>query len=468
MTERVLIVANGHPVYSKGGAEAVAYRQFQEYDTRDDVDAMFLAAHPAGPIENGTRLSCRGEKEILFSVQEGDYFKHSQPYKRGIRWHFREILETFDPTIVHFHHFVHLGIEMLREVHNFRKDLPIILTLHEFIAICNQNGQMVKKGSHQLCYSESPADCHECFPDISTGDFLLRKLYLRSFLDLVDRFVCPSQFLLERYANWGIPREKLLFIENGYAATSAPGPDSDGPFGSTRLTKKGAPGEVPADPDVEQEEFGQIVPSPRRRSARSRGRLGSKVGMRFGFFGQVNPFKGVDVFLEAIRRLERSDQRKIEVTIHGGGVETWPELFQDQIAELAKKTEGCVRFHGKYEAEDLSALMTEVDWVVMPSIWWENSPVVIQEAFHHCRPVICSNIGGMKEKVRDGIDGVHFAVGNPGSLARVIESIIDGDVTTSDFHPNIVQPVTVVEKANEHLELYAKVRSEIQDSDSVR
>ena len=46
--------------------------------------------------------------------------------------------------------------------------------------------------------------------------------------------------------------------------------------------------------------------------------------------------------------------------------------------------------------------MASVDWVVVPSIWWENSPLVIQEAFGYGRPVICSDIGGMAEKVTDG------------------------------------------------------------------
>ncbi len=57
-----------------------------------------------------------------------------------------------------------------------------------------------------------------------------------------------------------------------------------------------------------------------------------------------------------------------------------------------------VRFYGAYQNAEMPRLMQSVDWVVMPSIWWENSPIVIQEALHHRRPVICSNIGGMAEK----------------------------------------------------------------------
>ncbi|TMF63647.1 MAG: glycosyltransferase, partial [Chloroflexi bacterium] len=75
---------------------------------------------------------------------------------------------------------------------------------------------------------------------------------------------------------------------------------------------------------------------------------------------------------------------------------------------------------GKYRPADVPALMRDIDWVVVPSIWWENSPLVIQEAFLNRRPVICSNVGGMAEKVADGVNGLHFRVGDPVSLAQTI------------------------------------------------
>ena len=58
---------------------------------------------------------------------------------------------------------------------------------------------------------------------------------------------------------------------------------------------------------------------------------------------------------------------------------------------------------------------------LLPSRWWENSPLVVQEAFTHRRPVICSGIGGLAEKVDDEVNGLHFNVGDPDSLAWVIQ-----------------------------------------------
>jgi glycosyltransferase involved in cell wall biosynthesis len=65
--------------------------------------------------------------------------------------------------------------------------------------------------------------------------------------------------------------------------------------------------------------------------------------------------------------------------------------------------------------------MQTVGWVVVPSIWWENSPVVIQEAMRAGTPLVVSDIGGMAEKVRPGVDGLHFTRGSVQDLARVMK-----------------------------------------------
>ena len=70
--------------------------------------------------------------------------------------------------------------------------------------------------------------------------------------------------------------------------------------------------------------------------------------------------------------------------------------------------------------ETSASPVADADWVIVPSLWWENSPLVIQEAFMQRRPVICSGIGGMAEKVTHDVNGLHFAVNDPGNLASAI------------------------------------------------
>ena len=59
--------------------------------------------------------------------------------------------------------------------------------------------------------------------------------------------------------------------------------------------------------------------------------------------------------------------------------------------------------------------------MVVPSIWWETGPLVVMEAFQYGRPVICSDIGGMSERVTDGVNGLHFRRRDPDDLARKMQ-----------------------------------------------
>src|SRR5690606_32155101 len=121
---------------------------------------------------------------------------------------------------------------------------------------------------------------------------------------------------------------------------------------------------------------------------------------RFAYFGQMNPYKGIDVLLDAVSRVPDSvwgDDARL--MIFGGNLEFQPQWFKDRLAASIEKAGDRVRFYGSYENAEMPRLMRSVDWVVMPSVWWENSPIVIQEALFHGRPLIASNVGGMAEKI---------------------------------------------------------------------
>jgi glycosyltransferase involved in cell wall biosynthesis len=91
---------------------------------------------------------------------------------------------------------------------------------------------------------------------------------------------------------------------------------------------------------------------------------------------------------------------------------------------------------------------------VVPSTWWENAPLVIQEAFYHGRPVICSNIGGMAEKVRDRVDGLHFQAGSAASLADAMLEAATTPGYWDKLAQGIVPTVAKEQAAREHLALY--------------
>ena len=105
--------------------------------------------------------------------------------------------------------------------------------------------------------------------------------------------------------------------------------------------------------------------------------------------------------------------------------------------------------------------MSSADWIVVPSIWWENSPVVIQEAFRAGKPVIGSNLGGIAEKVQDGVNGLLFRVGDATDLAATLRRSGDDDVRASMRIPS---PATPNDIASAHLALYGRYRAERQNA----
>ena len=411
----VLYICHNHPSVRPGGAEAYALELHRHVDAGDDFDSIFLAKGgppltTAGRVHLGTYISPIGGRanEYFCFTEDWNYdwtFGTIHDDKRLYTKHLRAFLRAVKPDIVHLQHTMFFGYDLLREIKNSVPAAPIIYTLHEFMPICQRQGQMVRMPDNEPCMEESPRRCHECYPDISQQTFFMRKRFIQSHLSLVDMFIAPSQFLADRYIDWGLPEEKVKVEE--YGRTSPTGQAVDG-----------------------------------QRKCRD----------RFGFFGQMTPFKGLHVFLEAIAALHGHDDehtdpllRALELAagttsgtptaerlgpkphgrVHGANLDLQPGNFQNQISDLLEQTKDAVTFVGQYDHLDLAKHMSQVDWVVIPSIWWENSPLVIQEAFHFGRPVICSDIGGMAEKVEHRVNGLHFRADDPSSLASIMKEAME-------------------------------------------
>ncbi len=415
-SKTILIISHAHPKFSKGGGEIAAYNLYEELN-RQGHKTYFLGAHHSEKAHHGyTSFSTINEKEILYYAGVPfDFFNLTSSNKRATWKEFAELLDLIKPDIIHFHHYIHLGLEKIREVYKYKQrrgdDVSIVLTLHEYIAICHNNGQMVKKDTGALCYKSDYIDCSKCFPEKNPTDFFLRDIYIKSFFDLIDHFISPSHFLIERYVEWGIERERFSMLENGQVPVAG--------------YSKG------------------------KRTLRD----GEKRG-RIAYFGQINTFKGLDVLLESLDYIDKKVLKHLHLYIHGSGLENQPKKFQKLLAKYLKKYEKSVTLQGPYEIDELPDLMSDVDWVIIPSSWWENSPLVIQESFKFGRPMIAADIGGMAEKVTDRKDGLHFKARNPRDLADKIALAVTDEALYDRLFDGIVTPLTIEESAREHLDIY--------------
>jgi glycosyltransferase involved in cell wall biosynthesis len=414
---KVLVISHGHPELSAGGAERASYSLFEHLKKVPEVAPIFIArALPSELGHDGWFGSFRGRKdEFLWAPPEFDWFRQVSTQPDLLLRQVQTIAKEFEPDIVHFHHYLFFGLDAV----SFFSPLArrgIALTLHEYALICNHSGQMVKTGSLRLCHTASPAECSACFPEVSSGKFFLRERLIKQLISSVDAFVAPSHFLRDRYIAWGLRAEKIDPIENLLP-----------PAFSQRIAGKRTGGNV----------------------------SGSSRRTRFGYFGQINPYKGATVLLDALKHVSSDVLDRIEVVLFGARLELQPPEFQARLQEQMNESAARVSFFGSYRNEDVPALLQQVDWMVVPSIWWENSPLVIQEARAVGTPILASNIGGMAEKVRDGIDGLHFLAGSAMDCASKIERIARGDAAIDPSPLDVA--VQNGEALAQHLNLYGRL-----------
>ena len=96
-----------------------------------------------------------------------------------------------------------------------------------------------------------------------------------------------------------------------------------------------------------------------------------------------------------------------------------------------------IMFHGPYRNDQLEDILSTIDVVVVPSVWFENSPFTIQEAFGAGCPVITANVGGMAELVRHGVEGLQFQIGDAADLRRQLQVVIDHPELLQQFRKNL-------------------------------
>lgn len=408
----IVIFSHAHPSISKGGAEVSAYTLYLGL-RRLGRPAAFVAMYPE---KEARRLvfDTPDEYGIAYRPETYDHlFHHAEP---AVFEAAEQIVRRLRPSSLVFHHFLFLGINTVRRLRDLA-GRPSALVLHEFLAICHHHGQMVTHPQKKLCAAASPTRCSTCFPSYRPEEFHLRRTAFLDTLLAMELLVSPSEFLARRFEAWGTRPERMRVIENGLAGhDTAPVPSE------------------PASRTVTRAEGRRVV---------------------FGYFGQINPFKGIDLILDALETIVdgAATTPRVVVRVHGNIVGV-SDAFRKQLDAAVQG--GSVDFYGPYDNADVVPLMEACDYVVMASKWWENSPVVIQEAFSARRPILAPGIGGMAEKIEDGVAGRHFRFNDAQDLARVMSACAEETVlgTASYSFP---QPGTAVRMAEQYLAAFAGI-----------
>jgi glycosyltransferase involved in cell wall biosynthesis len=226
---------------------------------------------------------------------------------------------------------------------------------------------------------------------VPTAEIEARLEQLREVFDAVQLFVAPSRSVADAHERLGLHRSKLLVSDYGFAHS---------PLRPARG----------ANPER------ALLPDASRRASLSP--LAPPLSpVRIGFVGTLVWHKGLHVLLEAARQLP-AGAYEIEVW---GALDTFPEY----TATLKTMASGLpVKFCGAFGNGQSADVYSRFDLLVVPSLWPENSPLVIHEAFMAGVPVVAARSGGIPELVTDGVNGVLYDPASPAALADVLRGLI--------------------------------------------
>jgi len=337
-------------------------------------------------------------------------------------------LDAHRPDVLHLHSGYLTGGAVLGEARTRR--VPTVVTLHDYWFICPRVTLQHPDGS-PCTGPESATKCAWCLGSTRrrvrvparllgargratvagvlerepvagwTGwrarlsDITTRRTALLSALESADRVLSPSCFLLEMLASAGVPRERMRLHRHGAEPRRAVGPRTDG--------------------------------GPR---------------LRIGFLGQIAAHKGVHVLIEAVRSCS---DRSIELVIHGDL--TRDPAYVARLRTLAGDDPRVV-LAGTLDHAGLDDFFARIDILAVPSIWYENSPMVIHEARMAGLPVLTSNFGGMAELVADGQDGVLVPPGDVAALAAQCARLAGEPGLVDRLRAHVRRPPTVADETS--------------------
>jgi glycosyltransferase involved in cell wall biosynthesis len=320
---------------------------------------------------------------------------------------FERYLAAARPDLVHVTSTVTLGVGVLRAVHRLR--IRLVLTLMDFWFLCPRT--TLQRADGRLCSGHATVrECERCqmqasrlfrrlggwMPGRATAALWSgtsrvpalarlrgarglalnindRRALLGEALRLPDLVIAHSRFVKDTFEDAGLVGN-VRYLPNGHEFTG-----------------------------------------PGAHVARSPGDV-----LRVGFMGQIAELKGLHTLVEGFLLADMDGRARLDI---------WgdPRRDPDYAAPLRAMTEGhpSITWRGAFRHDDVGEVLRQIDVLVVPSNWYENAPLVIQEAFAAGTPVVATGIGGMAEAVSNEVNGLHFARNDAADLSRQLRRLVE-------------------------------------------
>lgn len=382
----ILKIIHGYPLNYNAGSEVYSQSICEELSKQHKVSVFTREENPYS-LDFAIRHQNANDNLNFYFVnnpQGKDGYRHKQ-----LDDNFAKLISEIKPDIAHIGHLNHLSTGLVDELN--KQKIPIVFTLHDFWLMCPR-GQFLtrsigKEHNFQLCSGQQDHKCaSDCYRVYFSGNEKdeeqdveswsnwthQRMIETKSIIDKVDLFIAPSNYLLSRFVNeFSVPENKIIYLDYGF------------PTEYLTQTEKSK----------------------------------EKTNFTFGYIGTHITSKGVNQLIEAFREIEEPATLKIYGRHNGQST--------NALKLLAATSKNKIVFAGEYINRNLAdEVFSKVDCIVVPSIWAENSPLVIHEAQSCKVPVITADFGGMKEYVQHKVNGLLFEHRNTNSLKEQLRFAI--------------------------------------------
>jgi glycosyltransferase involved in cell wall biosynthesis/MoaA/NifB/PqqE/SkfB family radical SAM enzyme len=390
---KVLQVIHGYPMRYNAGSEVYTQTLCHGLAARHEVHVFtreedsfapdFALREEVDPLEPCIKL------HIVNVPRSRDRYRH-----KGVDEQFAALCDRLQPDVVHIGHLNHLSTSLVLEA--AARQIPVLYTLHDYWVMCprGQFMQMQPADPTELwaaCDGQQDRKCAECcYARYFSGDpkdaeedaaywtawVARRMLHIREICEHVDHFIAPSRYLHDRYRDqFGLPERKLTYLDYG--------------FDRQRLTGR-------------QRRVGEPF--------------------TFGYIGTHIPAKGIHHLIAAFGKVRGNCRLRIWGRPRGQDTDALKALAASLPAGIAERVE----WFSEYRNQDIVRdVFDRVDAIVVPSVWVENSPLVIHEAQQARVPVLTADVGGMAEYVHHEVNGLLFRHRSPDSIAEQMQRLLD-------------------------------------------
>ncbi|MBG9388188.1 glycosyltransferase [Caenimonas aquaedulcis] len=380
-TPRAVYFSFMHPDLVPGGAQTIAKNLHEAHLRRHGPGtSLFIGAMVGGGPRRpaGSDIVQMAPQEFVYIAPNFDFEYFTNHDELG-QVALLELVQSFGPTVLHFHHFMGFGIDFVQAC-LARFDATSVFTIHEHMLVCHNDGHLLQNNNNHICTEISYARCSTCLPQFRYDYFQHRMAHFARVIEKFDHVTAVSAFTAGLVGTALGLSKPVTVVPNG-------------PIFRDRAV---------IDDDLSI--------------------------LRIAFIGQIHRTKGVHLLLEsvlALCKMSSSVARRFDIGIWGNfvGDDAYRARIEQAVAELAALRVP-VALHGAYDASDLPALLSDRNVVVIPSLWPESYCLTADEALQLGKILVCSEFPAIRERFAASDSTLYFPMGSAGGLRMRLQELL--------------------------------------------